>query len=180
MDHNALAEGSASAIPRRSFLRDTAVAASAACLSPWLLGCQRLPGSEATSLAAADAMDEALEMMVKLGPLSNHGPMAAEALVALGRREAVVPFVAAYKKRFSRVYPAEREAITPQNWRAALGDGSRNADWSAFFNRELNEAPWRDVLQKWSAILAPGLAAAAAHGLIRTGHAVRSLAVRET
>jgi hypothetical protein len=43
----------------------------------------------------------------------------------------------------------------------------------------LKEAPWRSVLNEWAVRLAPGLAAAAAHGLIRTAHAVRQLAVHE-
>ncbi|HZB45714.1 MAG TPA: hypothetical protein VE360_10740, partial [Pyrinomonadaceae bacterium] len=64
--------------------------------------------------------------------------------------------------------------------REALGDGSRVADWTDFFRRELKEAAWAEVLGRWSAVLAPGLAAAAAHGLIRTGHAARSLSAKET
>src|SRR5262252_10848165 len=46
--------------------------------------------------------------------------------------------------------------------------------------RELAEAPWQAVLQAWVPRLAPGLWAAATHGPIRTGHAVRSLAARTT
>ena len=43
-----------------------------------------------------DALDEALERLARKGPeygggLSNHGPMAAEALVALGRARACSP-----------------------------------------------------------------------------------------
>jgi hypothetical protein len=125
-------------------------------------------------------MDQALEMMAGLAPLTNHGPMAAEALVALGRADRVVAWVEGYKKRFASAYPAPRQEITRKNWREALGDGSRVADWAGFFNRELKEAGWPKVLEQWSAALAPGLAAAAAHGVIRTAHAARSLSVRET
>jgi hypothetical protein len=53
-------------------------------------------------------------------------------------------------------------------------------DWTEFFNRELKEAAWPRVLQEWVGALVPGMAAAAAHGLIRTGHAVRSLSAKET
>jgi len=44
----------------------------------------------------------------------------------------------------------------------------------------LREAPWREVLDRWAARLAPGLSGAATHGVIRAGHAVRALAERET
>jgi hypothetical protein len=61
-----------------------------------------------------------------------------------------------------------------------LGDGRRLADWVTFFERELAEAPWRDVVKRWAPKLAPGLAAAATHGIIRTAHAARSLESGET
>lgn len=166
-------------LPRRLFMRDAATAAAVSCLLPGLSsGCQAAPISTASIETAT--MDQALEMMTRLAPLSNHGPMAAEALIALGRADSVITFVEAYKKRFAAIYPETRQAVTRENWRGALGDGSRVADWTAFFNRELKEEAWPKVLEKWSTHLAPGLAAAAAHGLIRTGHAVRSLSIKET
>ncbi len=166
-------------IERRRFLRHAATAATAAFLpSSLLLGCQNAPARSAS--VGADVMDEALQMMSGLAPLTNHGPMAAEALVALGRADKVISWVENYKKRFAASYPKSRQPITRESWREALGDGGRVADWTSFFNRELKEAAWQQVLGEWSATLAPGLAAAAAHGLIRTGHAVRSLAVKES
>lgn len=39
---------------------------------------------------------------------------------------------------------------------------------------------WQDVVARWTAGLAPGIGSGAAHGAIRTGHAVRSLAEQET
>ena len=60
------------------------------------------------------------------------------------------------------------------------GDRSRFADWSAFFGEELQEAPWPEVLDHWVDRLAPGFCAAATHGVIRVGHAARSLAESET
>ena len=166
-------------LQRRNFMVQAVTAAAAVYLpSSALLGCQTAPAI--TASAGADVMDEALQMMSGLAPLTNHGPMAAEALVALGRAERVIPWVENYKKRFVSSYPNLRSPITRETWRAALGDGSRVADWTAFFNRQLKEATWTQVVGDWSTTLAPGLAAAAAHGLIRTGHAVRSLAVKET
>jgi hypothetical protein len=51
-----------------------------------------------------DALDEALAMLADRGPefgggLSNHGPMAAEALCAMGRGERAVAWVERYRLR---------------------------------------------------------------------------------
>src|SRR5262245_19442808 len=166
---------------RRRFMRAAGSAATVTCLpsSLWSGDQAILRGASSTS-TGADAIDEALAMLAGLAPLTNHGPMAAEALVALGRADSVVAFVESYKKRFSVIFPAPCQPVTRENWRAALGEGKRVADWVNFFQQELKEVAWPQVLERWTSALAPGLAAAAAHGLIRTGHAVRSLAVKET
>ncbi len=129
-------------------------------------------------------IDEALEILNDTGPefgggLSNHGPMAAEALFALGHGDAVIPWVERYKPRLQD-HPEARNPVSGEIWREALGDISRVGDWIALFDRELAEAPWSAVLNEWVLRLAPGLVAAATHGVIRTGHAVRSLASAET
>lgn len=129
-------------------------------------------------------IDDALEILEGTGPefgggLSNHGPMAAEALLALGRDDVVVSWTENYKRRL-RDHPQSRNPIDAASWREALGDGTRIGDWIAFFERQLAEAPWRDVLNIWVPRLAPGLIAAATHGVIRTGHAVRSVGAEET
>lgn len=110
---------------------------------------------------------------------SNHAPMVAEALCAMGRPEAVMSWIARYRERMApRPSPINR--IRREGWRAALGRRERFADWSGFFGERLSEAPWRDVLDHWVCTLAPGFCAAATHGVIRVGHAVRSLAADET
>jgi hypothetical protein len=138
-------------------------------------------------------IDEVLEVLHRTGPdlvggNSNHAPMVTEALFVLGRPEAlfvlgrpesVMPWIESYKSRFQD-RPQTRRPISREGWREPLGDRSRIADWVAFFDRELAEAPWQAVLRAWVPQLAPGLMAAATHGLIRTGHAVRSLAAEET
>ena len=132
----------------------------------------------------AGEIDEALELLEGSGPeytggLANHGPMAAEALVALGRPDAVVPWVEEYRKKlYDR--PASTNPIAPEEWQESLGDGHKLGEWRAFFERELADAPWQQVLDTWVARLAPGLVAAATHGVIRTGHAVRTLATGDT
>ena len=126
-----------------------------------------------------DPLDEALTRFAATGPefgggLSNHGPMAAEALVALGRTDAVEPWAEQYARRLLE-HPDARNAIEPEHWKEALGDIGRAGDWIAFFSRELDERPWRDALDVWVERLAPGIMAGATHGILRTVHAVRAL-----
>jgi hypothetical protein len=128
-------------------------------------------------------MEDALGLLAETGPeynggLANHGPMAAEALVALERFDAVVPWVARYR-RLLEARPSGSRPIGDA-WSDALGVRGRVADWSAFFGREVMERPWREVLATWVPRLSPGMIAAAFHGVIRTGHAARSLAVEES
>ena len=129
-------------------------------------------------------MEEALEFLAPYGPdlnngMTNHAPMAAEALCALGRAPAVMPWIERYGKWLAP-RPQARQRIVREAWRSALGQLERFADWSAFFERELQEAPWREVAARWTAALAPAVCASATHGVIRVGHAARSLAASES
>jgi hypothetical protein len=131
-----------------------------------------------------DVIDEALQILTSYGPdlqngMTSHAPMAVEALCALGRPAAVMPWLERYRSGMLPA-PAQRTAITPSNWRDALMHADRTADWKAFFAAELKQAPWATVLDEWVNRLAPGICASAAHGVIRVGHAVRSLAQAET
>jgi hypothetical protein len=137
-----------------------------------------------TTTRGAEAREEALGLLAKTGPeyagrLSNHGPMAAEALVVLGRPDAVVPWVEIYRRRLYE-HPSGGHPIDAKAWREALGQGDRVGDWIVFFDRQVEERPWKDVLAEWVPRLAPGVIAAAFHGVIRTAHAARSLAARES
>ena len=130
------------------------------------------------------ALDETLEIMAPMGPdlnngLSNHAPMAIEAMCAMGRSGAAMPWFERYRRRLAP-RPARVARLTDDNWRAALGDARRTEDWFQFFQFELEDRPWPEVLDKWTARLAPGLMAAATHGVIRTGHATRALALEGT
>jgi len=130
------------------------------------------------------SLDDALEILalydiaLKNGN-SNHAPMVAEVLCAVGRPDGVLPWIERYRERMVP-RPEARDRIGRHDWRAALGDRARFTDWSAFFADELKEAPWRDVLDRWVERLTPGFCAAATHGVIRVGHAARSLAEGET
>ncbi len=159
-------------VERRDVLRGTAAFAAASFVG------------ERASAADDGALDLALERFARTGPeyrggLANHGPMAAEALVALGRSDAVARWVERYASRLESPPPAQ-DPIPTAEWEAALGERGRVADWRVFFGRELAEAPWRQVLRLWVPRLAPGFVAVATHGAIRTGHAARALAARAT
>ena len=129
-------------------------------------------------MASDDVLDEALERLGGYGPefgggLSNHGPMVVEALVRLGRPDAVSGWVDAYVARLEG-------PITSSGRPPALGDLATVGDWERQFAAELADGAWVDVVAVWVPRLAPGLMAAATHGWLRTAHAIRGLLARET
>jgi hypothetical protein len=130
-----------------------------------------------------DPIDEAYSIFAHSGPefgggLSNHGPMASEAIAAMERPDAILKWASRYAARLES-HPSPSARIPEADWREALGKEKRVGDWIAFFDESLKEAPWRVVLDKWVARLAPGIAAAAFHGVLRTAHAARALGDRE-
>ncbi|MFC5250269.1 questin oxidase family protein [Streptomyces nigrescens] len=124
-------------------------------------------------------LDEALLRLHTSGPefsgyLSNHGPMAVEAMVRNGQARTVHRWLDAYAHKLEDV-PAPQTRITDANWQEALGDPSRVTDWTRHFTGQVAERPWRELLAEWWPRLLPGIAGAATHPVIRVGHAVRSL-----
>ncbi|WP_248959699.1 questin oxidase family protein [Sphaerisporangium perillae] len=137
-----------------------------------------------------DVLNEAYDRLHRMGPefggdeegnhgLTNHGPMVAEVLVRRGHEDDVPCWVDEYVPRL-RELPTGGEPIGDENWREAIGDGRRIADWTLFFSRSLAERPWQEVLAAWWPRLLPGIAAGSTHGVIRVGHAVRALLAGET
>jgi len=123
-------------------------------------------------------LDEAYQRLHATGPefdgwLSNHGPMAAEAMARRGHADQVQGWLDGYMARLEE-FPRGSGPIG-SDWQEALGDPRRIADWTVYFQREVTEQPWRQALQTWWPRLLPGVAAAATHGVIRVGHAVRAL-----
>jgi hypothetical protein len=104
--------------------------------------------------------------------LTNHGPMAAEVMVRRGLDIRLDGWLDRYVDRLTEL-PSPSERIT--DWRSALGDARRIADWTAFFREEVRARPWRETLATWWPRLLPGIAAGSTHGVIRVGHAVRTL-----
>ena len=126
----------------------------------------------------ASRIDEAYARLHQTGPefqgyLSNHGPMAAEAIVRHGHGDHVQHWLDDYVRRLEP-FPQAVSPIGP-DWPSALGDVRRVGDWTLRFTTDLQERPWRVVLNEWWPRLLPGIAAGATHGVIRVGHAVRTL-----
>lgn len=125
------------------------------------------------------AFDEALQRLHDYGPerdgwLSNHGPMAVEALVRNGHAATVHRWLDYYRDKLEDL-PRGTDPITEDGWQHALGDPRRIGDWTAYFVRQTADRPWREVLVEWWPRLLPGIAAGATHPVIRVGHAVRTL-----
>lgn len=124
-----------------------------------------------------DLLDAALARIAQTAPeygggLSNHAPMAVEALHHLGRADAIADWLAAYERELEPV-PQPRHR-TPHL--ARLDDW---ADWQQLFVRELDERGIAGTLARWLPQLASGLFAGATHGLLRTAHAIRMLRTRD-
>ncbi|CAL9347288.1 hypothetical protein SUDANB15_00388 [Streptomyces sp. enrichment culture] len=124
-------------------------------------------------------LDEALERLhdsgpERLGRLTNHAPMAVEALVARGQAHAVHRWLDLYARKLEE-FPSRVEPVTDDGWLSALGDPRRAADWIRYFEHEVAERPWREVLTRWWPRLLPGMYGGSTHPVIRVGHAVRTL-----
>ena len=129
-------------------------------------------------------LNDALERLQGMEPEArhgapNHGPMMAEALVALGCLDEVPQWVDGYRGELDPMPPA-RSPVTEDTWHEALGAIQRVGDWQAFFMARLAEAPWQAVFGQWMPRLIRGLMAGGTHGLIRTAHAVRALSEAAT
>lgn len=126
-----------------------------------------------------DVLDDALALLAPYGPewhngLSSHGPMAAEALLRMGRPDSVVPWVERYVEHLAPA-PPDAAPLTDDEWPGALGHHSAYPAWLARFRRELAASPPDAVLARWAPVLAPGLFGAACHGVLRAAHATRAL-----
>jgi len=129
-------------------------------------------------------LDEALRRLRDTGPerdgwLSNHAPMAVEALAHNGHEAEIGDWIDGYRDRLEEA-PRGISPIGEDEWRDPLGDPARTGDWIAFFQRTMGRRPWREALATWWPRLLPGIAAGATHGVIRVGHAVRALLDEET
>jgi hypothetical protein len=133
-----------------------------------------------------DPLDGALTVFAATAPefgphgLSNHGPMAAEALLQLGRADAVPAWTATYAKWLQPApFPAAKP-LSDAAWPRALGDPDRFPEWLTLFETEMADRPIAAVVGEWVPRLVPGTVGAATHGLIRTAHGLRALGEADT
>ncbi len=130
-------------------------------------------------LTTTGPYDDALERLHRTGPefdgyLSNHGPMVVEVLARRDQDQLIDRWTDQYLRRLDEL-PRGTWLIDPAQWKEALGEFTRAADWIELFLREVAQDPWAAVLERWWPRLLPGIATGATHGAIRVGHAVNAL-----
>src|SRR5260370_20718407 len=103
--------------------------------------------------ASYDSLDDALDTLAGYGSGLANGnfnlaPMVAEALCALGRPDAVMPWLERYRPRMlPRGTPDER--VRPERRQEALGRRGSFTARAEFFAEELPEAPSPPPLCRW-------------------------------
>lgn len=111
---------------------------------------------------------------------ATHGPMAAEALDALGYAHLAASWAHEYLEREGLVAIPEDAPLDDAALAAAIGDDAQRGRWIARMDAELAAEAWPEVVRRWLPKLTPGASGDAAHGLIRLSHATRSLRRKET
>lgn len=142
---------------------------------PWA-GCRSAAVSTPEPAAAGAPLDAALSTLSATDPefrggLSNHGPMASEALEALGHPDRIPAFVEFYRGRLD-----PRPAAAPlswSQWSAARGRPEMRGALLQTFEDRVAQVEPESLIAEVFGELAPGIAAAAFHGLLRTAHAWR-------
>jgi hypothetical protein len=132
---------------------------------------------------ASPALDEAFARMAASGfefanGFVNHGPMACEALAALGCDDDIAPWALRFASPGGTA--VEPELSAGFEWRDALGDYRRLPEWIGHFERAITDHGWSAVVAEWVPLLLPGLAVVLFHGAIRTAHAVRAVDAADT
>jgi hypothetical protein len=135
---------------------------------------------------AAPALDEAFERMAGsdfelANGFVNHGPMACEALAALGHEDRIDGWARWFAEMVGEG-PTPRDPVGPGAfaWNDALGDYQRLPEWIGFFERVVADDGWSSAVEIWVPRLVPGMVTALFHGLIRTAHAVRAIDAVDT
>jgi hypothetical protein len=131
--------------------------------------------------AASPALDEAFDRLATTdfelsNGFVNHGPMACEALAALG----CVEEIDGWARWFARMVGEGPTPVAPNpavefDWQGALGDYARLPEWLGYFDAAIADADWSSVVELWVPRLIPALSTALFHGAIRTAHAVRAI-----
>jgi hypothetical protein len=111
----------------------------------------------------------------------NHGPMACEALAALGCADRVADWARWFEQMVGEgPRPVEPARVSDFEGLDALGDYGRLPEWIGHFDRAVALEGWEKVVALWVPRLVPAMATVLFHGVIRTGHAVRAIETIET
>jgi Questin oxidase-like len=129
------------------------------------------------------ALDDALARIhqtsaVWRGELANHAPMAAEALVDLGRPEAIGSFLDVYSDNLEPAPEMTRARL--DDWTAALGERDAAPLLTGHFLAAVDERGVDPVVDAALPVLFEGVLAGSLHGLLRLAHALRAWSHRET
>lgn len=105
--------------------------------------------------------------------LANHLPMVLYALHRLGAGEGrLEAFFETYRDANGLVpVPPPVAPITAATWRDHLGERTREADYRAFFAREVRRLGREGAMRTYLPHLVPGIAASALHALMRLAYA---------
>jgi hypothetical protein len=111
----------------------------------------------------------------------NHGPMAVEALHALGLDDEVEGWARRIVEMIGEgPAPAAPGSLGSGGWSNGLGDYRLLPEWIGLFDRDIGEWGWATVVEVWVPRLTPALGTALFHGAIRTAHAVRAVDTVDT
>lgn len=130
-----------------------------------------------TTSALDDAFDRMAASDFELpNGFVNHGPMACEALAALGRHDEID----GWSRWFTQMVGDGPRPTPPRGTDSfargdALGDYRRLPEWIGYFERVIADDGWAAVVALWIPRLSPGMATVLFHGVIRTAHAVRAI-----
>src|SRR5262245_44996033 len=108
----------------------------------------------------------------------DHATMGPEALVGLGVGGKVEKWISRHRVRPYK--PPTTGNFRPSAWQTILGRTDAHGDWLNYFEKELENQPFQDVLARWVPRFAHEVGAFLFHGLIRTAHAVRALDHKDT
>jgi hypothetical protein len=135
---------------------------------------RRVMISDGDQLAVEEALQAVSPMLPEFGPgLSNHGPMAVNALARLGHAAEAPTWAHGYLHHLS---PAPSGHLLDEaDWRNRLGRAAAYADWRISFETWIAQEQWQPVVRRWLPRLLPGAITGATHGLIRTAHALEML-----
>lgn len=135
------------------------------------------------SFADSSKFDEALASIAGSGcelrsGYTSHAPMVIEALRELGKLDRIPGWLDSNRINLLQ-RPPKTCVIDPESLDQALGVAERFSDWADFFTEQIATLGWQRAAALWTGKLEAGFAAAALHGVIRVGHAVRALTDRD-